>query len=272
MSRIPFALPDPRLEAQLARIRDVEGKVPRVLQELGPIAGRRVVVVGGAAGSLGERLREFGAEITVQPSEADLDRLPPASADVVVALSERLGTPAVSAEGELAPIERVLDRPGRLLVMLHYGRDDVSRLKAPAAGDPRASADGAITTSGAPVDRVGSGERGADPHESAAVGAGTSELAADAPGDRAVADTNPAEYGALRQRDRWFLAHGFKMRVIHGWWTFSGLDDAADFLGAAFGATGAEVAAGMRRPRLSYKVVVYHRSFERPQDAPPRPA
>lgn len=56
-----------------------------------------------------------------------------------------------------------------------------------------------------------------------------------------------------------FLANGFKVRVLHCWWSWDSLDAAAGFLGAAFGEAGAAVAAGMRRPRLAWKVAVYHR-------------
>ena len=69
----------------------------------------------------------------------------------------------------------------------------------------------------------------------------------------------PEIYRALRARDAAFSGLGFKLHVIHGWWTFDSLDEAADFLAKAFGERGAQVAGGMRRPRLSHKVVVYHR-------------
>jgi hypothetical protein len=67
------------------------------------------------------------------------------------------------------------------------------------------------------------------------------------------------EYGAWSQRSGPFLGGGYRLRVLHCWWSFDTLDDARDFLEAAFGARGAAVAATMRRPRLSYKVAVYHR-------------
>ncbi len=69
----------------------------------------------------------------------------------------------------------------------------------------------------------------------------------------------PAVYRALRARDAAFAEWGFKLRVIHGWWTFDSTEDAGAFLAEAFGARGVEVATAMRRPRLSHKVVVYHR-------------
>ncbi len=68
-----------------------------------------------------------------------------------------------------------------------------------------------------------------------------------------------------RQRDGWFLTHEFKLRVLHCWWTFDSLEAAHDLLVPAFGQRGTEVAVGMRRPRLEYKVAVYHRIFGEPE-------
>jgi hypothetical protein len=68
------------------------------------------------------------------------------------------------------------------------------------------------------------------------------------------------DYGLWSRRDGPFLRGGFRIRVLHCWWTFDSLDDARDFLSAAFGSIGEEVAAGMRRPRLSYNVAIYHRA------------
>jgi hypothetical protein len=59
----------------------------------------------------------------------------------------------------------------------------------------------------------------------------------------------------------WFLANGFKIRVLHCWWTFESLAEAAELLEAGFGAAGAAVAAAMTRPRLAYKVAVFHRTL-----------
>jgi hypothetical protein len=55
-----------------------------------------------------------------------------------------------------------------------------------------------------------------------------------------------------------FLGAGFRVRVLHCWWRWETQEAAADELGVWFGDTGRSVAAGMRRPRLSYKVAVYH--------------
>ena len=72
------------------------------------------------------------------------------------------------------------------------------------------------------------------------------------------------EYGSWSRRGGPFLANGFRVRVLHCFWTFESIDDATDFLGSAFGDTGLEVARAMTRPRLSYKVAVYHRTLGDP--------
>ena len=67
------------------------------------------------------------------------------------------------------------------------------------------------------------------------------------------------EYGAWSRRDGPFLATGFRVRVIHCFWTFDGLQEAQTFLVGAFGDAGRSLGAELRRPRLSYNVAVYHR-------------
>ena len=68
------------------------------------------------------------------------------------------------------------------------------------------------------------------------------------------------EYGPWSRREGPFLRGGFKIRVIHCWWTFATLDEARTFLDEAFGPAGAEVGAALKRPRLSWNVAVYHRA------------
>ncbi len=68
------------------------------------------------------------------------------------------------------------------------------------------------------------------------------------------------ELGAWSRRNGPFLATGFRVRVIHCWWDFDSLEAATAFLGDAFGEPGAELGATLKRPRLSYKVAIYHRS------------
>ena len=55
-----------------------------------------------------------------------------------------------------------------------------------------------------------------------------------------------------------FLGHGFRVRVLHCWWRWDTQEEATELLASAFGDAGAAVASGMRRPRLAWKVAVYH--------------
>ena len=68
------------------------------------------------------------------------------------------------------------------------------------------------------------------------------------------------EYTTWSRRDGWFLRNGFRVRVIHAWWTFESLEDAGDFLAGAFGEIGRSVGSGLKRPRLAYNVAIYHRT------------
>jgi hypothetical protein len=67
------------------------------------------------------------------------------------------------------------------------------------------------------------------------------------------------EYGDWSRRDGPFLANGFRVRVIHCFWTFDAIEDARAFLADAFGRAGAEFGKELKRPRLSWNVAVYHR-------------
>jgi hypothetical protein len=73
-------------------------------------------------------------------------------------------------------------------------------------------------------------------------------------------DAERPEYGSWSQRTGPFLTGGFKVRVVHCFWEFDSMDATTSFLAAAFGAIGADVAASLKRPRLSWNVAVYHRS------------
>jgi hypothetical protein len=68
------------------------------------------------------------------------------------------------------------------------------------------------------------------------------------------------EASTWSERNGPFLTSGFRVRVIHCWWTFDALDDLRAFLEDAFGAAGRAIGDGLQRPRLSYKVAVYHRT------------
>ena len=184
----------------LARVLDVEGKIPRTLDALGPVGDRDVIVVDGSSGVRARQLRELGARVTlVEASGTAGFGVPDASADVVVALWSAFRGPEPE---EIAAVKRALRPDGRLLVVQDYGRDDVSRIR----------------------------------------------------GDR-------PEYGAWSRRDGPFLGAGFKIRVVHCYWTFGSIEEARTFLEESFGEPGREVGTGLTRPRLSYNIAVYHRTF-----------
>ena len=70
----------------------------------------------------------------------------------------------------------------------------------------------------------------------------------------------PNEPLAWSRRDGPFLGAGFRIRVVHCFWTFEDLAALRGFLTEAFGSAGAAVADTVHRPRLSYNVAVYHRT------------
>jgi SAM-dependent methyltransferase len=196
---LPIELGD-GLAERLARILDVEAKIPRAFEALGPVGGRDVLFLDGTDGIRARQFAELGARVSFAATNgpAGIDA-PDESADVIASLW-------TAFRGELGPsvaeAQRVLRPGGRLLVLLDYGRDDVSLIRG------------------------------------------------DLP-----------EYGLLSRRDGPFLRGGFKVRVVHCFWTFDSIEEAGEFLGKAFGEAGTRVAAGMKRPRLTYNVAIYHRSF-----------
>ena len=195
-------LPFPLSEALAARLRaalDVEGKIPRALEALGPLVDRDVALLDVPDGLHAARLRDLGVAAARLPLGEPLRLdVPSASLDAVVTLWSgfRGVDPAALAE-----VDRALRPDGRLIVVHDYGRDDV----------------GALRPAGAPED-------------------------------------------AWSRRDGPFLRAGFRIRVLHCFWTFASSDEARSFLADAFGPPGEALAAGLRRPRLSWKVAVYHRT------------
>jgi SAM-dependent methyltransferase len=196
---IPFRLADPLAE-RLRTAADVEGKIVRVLESLGPLAGRDVALVDVPAGPLLDRLAAAGITgVPVQLGEPFRLDAPDGSLDAVVSLWS--GFRGVDPEA-LAEVDRALRPDGCLLVVHDYGRDDVCGL-----GDP------------------------------------------DAP-----------EYQSWSRRGGPFLrGGGFKVRVVHCFWTFPSVEEAQAFLVEAFGERGAAIGAGLKRPRLAWNVAIYHR-------------
>lgn len=199
MADLPFDLPDP-LADRLRRAIDVEGKIVRALEALGPLAGRRVGFLDVPAGPLLDRFAEAGITGRALPLRAPLAvDLPDESLDALVSLWT--GFRGVD-ERELAEVDRVLAPRGRLLVVHDYGRDEVS----------------------------------------------------------ALADAEAPQYRTWSRREGPFLrGGGFKIRVLHCFWTFESLDEAQAFLAEAFGEAGTAAGSALRRPRLSWNVAVYHR-------------
>ena len=73
-------------------------------------------------------------------------------------------------------------------------------------------------------------------------------------------DPQSPEYRVWSRREGPFLASaGFKIRVVHCFWTFASIEEAQAFLADGFGEAGEAVGAGLKRPRLSWNVAVYHR-------------
>ncbi len=203
MSAVPtFLAPD--LAARWAPAFDRERKIARVLDELGGLAGRDVVLLDIDGGPIGDGLRDRGVAVNhVGPAaDARIDAGDASAEAIVGAWSSFRGADAV----ELGEAERVLRPGGRLLAVHDYGRDDVDRLL---------------------------GER--------------------------------PESTTWSRRGGPFTDAGFRIRVVHCFWTFDALDDATAFLDEVFGAPGVSLAAGLRRPRLAHNVAVYHRT------APDRP-
>ena len=199
MADLPFQLPGPLAE-RLRTAADVEGKIVRALDALGPLAGRDVALLDVPAGPLRARIAGSAAS-AIDLALTDPLRLdaPDGSLDALVSLWS--GFRGVRAD-ELLEVDRVLRPGGRLLAVHDYGRDEVSTL-----------------------------------------------------GDAAA-----PEYREWSRREGPFLrGAGFKIRVLHCFWTFESVEDGREFLAAAFGEPGVAAGASLKRPRLSWNVAVYHR-------------
>ncbi len=126
MADLPIEL-KPALADRLTAALDVEGKIPRALDALGPVAGRDVLLLAGVDGIRSRQLDELGARVAFATVDA-ASRIdaPDDSADVLISLWEPFRGVGEAEAGEAA---RVLRPDGRLLIVLDYGRDDVSHLR-----------------------------------------------------------------------------------------------------------------------------------------------
>ncbi len=77
----------------------------------------------------------------------------------------------------------------------------------------------------------------------------------------ALCSVDAPEYTSWSRRDGPFLREGgFRIHVLHCFWTFTTIEEAGAILAEAFGERGAAVGAALRRPRLSWNVAIYHRT------------
>jgi hypothetical protein len=198
-------LADPILRQRLTAAIDREAKIPRALDALGQVSGRRVVVLDAEDGLRVRQLEELGGLVR-GVSFGDAASVERASADVVVSCWSGIRPGEEEAAGQVAEAMRILDPAGKLLVVHDYGRDDLSTLLGPPEREQQLL--------------------------------------------------------AWSHRHGPFLRNGFKLRVLHCWWSWDSVEEAVELLRDVFGAPGEAVGAAMRRPRLSYKVAVYHRGHE----------
>ncbi len=77
----------------------------------------------------------------------------------------------------------------------------------------------------------------------------------------ALRPADAPEYTTWSRRDGPFLrGGGFRIHVVHCFWTFPSVEDGRAFLAEAFGPCGQALADGLRRPRLTWNVAIYHRA------------
>lgn len=234
---------------------DIEGKIPRALEALGPVADRDVVLLDAGGGHLAGILAALGARLTLvdRPGAHREPHGPGADGPGADGPGDGLAT-----GGPGADLLRAGPATDGLGAGLPPGVTVVAG-EAAATGLPDASADAIVVAYSA--------FRGPSPDEVVEA-------------DRVLRDGGRLlvvhDYGrddhvlmrpeiaddafAWSRRDGWFLTHGFRIRVLHCFWTFADLDEAREVLGLAFGPGGSAFADDLVRPRVSHNIAVYHRS------------
>jgi SAM-dependent methyltransferase len=149
----PWTEPDPELHRRLGELIDPDRKVLAALERIIPLSGKRIADVGTGIGHypmlLARRTgRTYGIESdpellaaarqraagTHQPNirivEGDLRHVPLRDGAVDIVLTGQI-EPDDRARPMIEEALRVLRPGGRLIVMGHYGRDDVAALLEP---------------------------------------------------------------------------------------------------------------------------------------------
>lgn len=222
MSDTPFPLPEDGVASRLMAAFDADAKIPRALDALGPLAGRDVVLVDAGCGYRARQVAGLGARVTALVDQASVDALSRTLADLGDGTAVRAGA-AIATD--------LPDASADVVVAMW------SAFRPPADAEV-AEADRILRPGGR---LLVVHDYGRDDHVRA---------------EPAIVD----ETIAWSRRDGWYLTHGFRVRVIHAFWTFEDVDEARELLGAAFGEGGRAVADGLSRPRFSHNVAIYHRN------------
>ncbi len=230
VSDTPFPLPEDGVASRLVAAFDADAKIPRALEALGPVGDRDVVLVDADRGLRARQLVGLGARVTalVPPAGRGRKRNPREAA--LRTATADLGDAVRVAVGDAATTG-LPDACADVVVALW------TAYRPPAEADV-AEADRILRPDGR---LLVVHDYGRDDHVRAEPGIAAETL-------------------AWSRRDGWYLTHGFRVRVIHAFWTFADLEEARELLGAAFGDGGTTLAAGLARPRVSHNVAIYHRN------------
>ena len=261
MSDTPFPLPEDGVASRLVAAFDADAKIPRALEALGPVGGRDVVLVDADRGHRARQLADLGARVTaLVPAPRPSDRRGAVegldAADDPGPVDARAAASVGGAGGDAHDAAEVRLRAS----IADLGdRVRVATGDAAATGLPDACADVVVALWNAyrpPAEEaVAEADRILRPDGRLLV---VHDYGRD---DHVRAEPGIAEETvAWSRRDGWYLTHGFRVRVIHAFWTFADLDEARELLAAAFGEAGSTLADGLTRPRISHNVAVYHRA------------